>query len=107
MELIPPGTSSEGSDVTPRRSPRTRAEEEEEGEVTPVSGSTATGDNVVGSSPNPASEVSGFGSVATDPDDDSRPVTKKELSRLRRVIEKTPQTMFADLTSLITKEVAD
>ena len=64
-------TSSEGSDMTPRQVPLIRAEEEEQVLATPVSTSTATRDVNVGGSPNPASEVSGFGSVATDPENDS------------------------------------
>ena len=51
MDLIPPGTSSEGSDETPRRGSRIRAEEEEQGGVTPISrSSAATGPDHEGSS---------------------------------------------------------
>ena len=90
MDMIPPGSSSEGSDETPRRGPRIRAEEEEQGEVTRISKSgTASGPDHEGSSLSPASGADGFSSVATDPNDDSRPVTKNELTRFRRVVVKT------------------
>ena len=47
MDLNPPGASSEGSDETPRRGSRISAEEEERGEVTPISRSgTASGPEV-------------------------------------------------------------
>ena len=108
MDLIPPGTSSEGSDETPRRGSRIRAEEEEQGEVTPISRSgTASGPDHEGSSLSPASGADGFSSVATDPNDDSRPVTKKELTRFRRVVVKTFQTMNTDLMSLLKAEIED
>ena len=110
MELIPPDTSREGSGATPRQSLRIRAEEEEheEGGATPISRpSTASGDVHEGSSRSPASRVDGFGSVATDPDDDSRPVTKKEFSRFRRVIIKTFQKLHTDFLSLLTKEIEE
>ena len=85
MDLIPPGTSSEGSDETPRRGSRISAEEEERGEVTPISRSgTASGPDHDGSSMSPTSSGDGFSSVATDPNDDSRPITKKELTRFQR-----------------------
>ena len=68
MDLIPPGASSEGSDETPRRGSRISAEEEERGEVTPISRSgTASGPDHDGSSMSPASGGDGFSSVATDP----------------------------------------
>ena len=108
MDMIPPGSSSEGSDGTPRRGPRIRAEEEERGEVTPISRSaTASGADQDGSSLSPASGADGFSSVATDPNDDSRPITKKELTRFRRVVAKTFQTMNSDLMSLIQAEIED
>ena len=108
MDLIPPGTSSEGSDETPRRGSRIRAEEEEQGGVTPISrSSAATGPDHEGSSLSPASGADGFSSVATDPNDDSRPITKKELTRFRRVVVKTFQTMNNDLMSLIKAEIED
>ena len=108
MDLIPPGTSSEGSDETPRRGSRIRAEEEEQGEVTPISRSgTASGPDHEGSSLSPASGADGFSSVATDPNDDSRPITKKELTRFRRVVVKTFQTMNSHLMSLIKAEIED
>ena len=108
MDLIPPGSSSEGSDGTPRRSSRIQAEEEERGEVTPISRSaTASGADQDGSSLSPASGGDGFSSVVTDPNDDSRPVTKKELTRFRRTVVKTFQTMHTDLMNLLNAEIAD
>ena len=108
MDLIPPGSSSEGSDATPRRGSRIRTEEEEQGGVTPISrSSAATGPDHEGSSLSPASGGDGFSSVATDPHDDSRPITKRELTRFRRVVVKTFQTMNNDLMSLIKAEIED
>ena len=108
MDLIPPSTSSEDSDATPRRGSRIRAEEEEQGGVTPISRSgTASGPDHEGSSLSPASGADGFSSVATDPNDDSRPITKKELTRFRRVVVKTFQTMNTDLMNLLRAEIDD
>ena len=45
--------------------------------------------------------------MATDPSDDSRPITKKELTRFRRVVVKTFQTMNAGLMSLLQAEIED
>ena len=108
MDLIPPGTSSEGSDETPRRGSRIRAEEEDQGEVTPISrAGTASGPDHEGSSLSPASGADGFRSVAIDPNDDSRPITKKELTRFRRVVVKTFEIMNFDFMNLINAEIED
>ena len=107
-DLIPPGTSSEDSDETPRWGSRIGAEEEEQGGVTPISrSSAATGPDHEGSALSPTSGADGFSSVATDPHDDSRPITKRELTRFRRVVVKTFQTMNPDLMSLLNAEIAD
>ena len=55
----------------------------------------------------PASNISGFGTEATDPDDDTRPVTKQELTRFRHRVENTFQRMYADVMGLIRHEVKD
>ena len=99
-------TSSEGSGtITHRQGPRIRNEEEEE-QVIPVRSSTTPGDGRVGTSPAPASKMFGFGSVSTDPDDDSRPITRKEFSRFRRTVEKTFKELFADLTGRMAKNAS-
>ena len=53
------------------------------------------------------SEVSRFGTEATDPDDESRPVTKQEFTRFRRRAEKTFQHMYADVMGLLNHEVEE
>ena len=52
-----------------------------------------------------ASDISGFGTGATEPDDESRLVTKLEFTKLRHRVEKTFQRMYADVMGLIQKEV--
>ena len=54
-----------------------------------------------------ASDVSGFGTEATDPDYESRPVTKQEFTRFRRRAEKTFQHMYADVMGLLKREVEE
>ena len=61
----------------------------------------------MGGSLSPASGVDGFSSVATDLEDDSRPVTKKELTSCRRAVVKTVQTMNSDLMNLLNAEIED
>ena len=85
--------------------PRSRYMEEEQGVVTPISRSgTASGPDHDESSTSPVSGGDGFSSIATDPNDDSRPITKKELTRFRRVVVKTFQTMNSDLMNLLNAE---
>ena len=98
--------SSQGSARTPVRNPGTSEEQEEEA-ATPVSatGSTPFADE---SAQSPlASNVSGFGTEATDPDDESRPVTKQEFTRFRRRAEHTFQHMYADVMGLLKREVQE
>ena len=75
-------TSTEGSAQTPVRDPRAGEEQEEE-VVTPISADGSTPPAEMSVQSPPASEVSGFGTEATDPDDESRPVTKQELTWFR------------------------
>ena len=54
-----------------------------------------------------ASDISGFGTEATDPDDESRPVTKQEFTKFSHLVENTFQRMYADIVGLITQEVTE
>ena len=70
------------------RSPRAGEEQEEEA-VTPVHRETSIGSLGVGGAQSPpASDISGFGTEATDPDDESRLVTKQEFTKFRNRAEK-------------------
>ena len=85
-------------------------QEEEEEAVTPIRSDPSIGSAAEGGAPSPpASNVSGFGfeTEATDPDDDTRPVTKQEFAKFRHRVEKTFQRMYADVMGLIRHEVAD
>ena len=97
--------SSEGSARTPVRDPRA-GEEQEEAALTPISanGSTPLAERSE-RSPH-ASEVSGFGTEATDPDDEPRPVTKQEFTRFRRRAENTFHHMYADVMGLLKRAVS-
>ena len=97
------GTSTEDSDRTPMRSPQ--AGEEEEEAVTPIPAGTPTGLSGIRVQSPPASDITGFGIEATDPDDESRPVTKQEFTRFRRRVEKTFQRMHLDVIGLQQNEV--
>ena len=101
------GTSSEDGARTPARSPR--AGEEQEGKAaTRISADFPTGPAEVSSAQSPsASDISGFGNEATDPDDESRPVTEKEFTKSRHRVEKTFQRMYADVMGLLQKEVEE
>ena len=69
------------------RDPRAGEEQEEEA-ATPISADRATLPAEMSVQSPHASDVSGFGTEATDPDDESRPVTKQECTRFRRRAEK-------------------
>ena len=94
--------SIEDSGRTPRPGPRAREEEEA---VAPVSTSTSTRDDRVGDPPTSASQVSGCGSLRTDPDDGSLSVTKNELTRTRQSIGKALKSTVHELHALIAEEV--
>ena len=80
---------------------RLRVGEDQDGAGTPVSGSTPPSDPRNAVSPAPASDISNPGSIHTDPDDDSRSVTKRELQRTRLHL----KTMYAELRAAIAEEV--
>ena len=85
-------------------------QEEEEEAVTPIRSDPSIGSAAEGGAPSPpASNISGFGfeTEATDPDDETRPVTKQEFTRFRHRVEKTFQRMYADVIGLIRHEVKD
>ena len=70
---------------TPRTPTSTREEEEEA--VTPVDARTATGRVETGVSPHDASESSPTGSAPVRPDD-NQAVTRRDLARTRRTLDK-------------------
>ena len=101
-----PGTATEGNDRPPVRSPA--GQEEEEEAVTPIPSHPSIGWAGEGGAPSPpASNISGCGTEATDPDDDTRPVTKQEFTRFRHRVEKTFQRMYADVMGLLNHEVRE
>ena len=102
----PTGTSSEDSARTPVRSPWAGEEQEEEA-ATPISADSATRPADMSVQSPLASDISGFGTEATDPDDESRPVTKQEFTKIRHRVEKTFQRMYADVMGLLQKEVEE
>ena len=98
------GTATEGSDRTPLRCPAGEAEEEEI--ATPISAVTSTGPVGRGGVQFPrASDISRLGIEATDPDDESRPVTKRGFATFRHRVENTLQRMYADVMGLMRKEL--
>ena len=100
------GMATEDNDRTPLRSPR--AGEEEEEAATTISIGTSTGPVGMGGAQSPpASDIFGFGTEATYPDDESRPVTNKEFTRFRHRVENTLQRMYADVIGLISRDVEE
>ena len=79
------GASFEGSARTPVRSPQAGEEQEEEA-TTLISVGSATCPVERSLS---ASDIPGFGTEATGPDDESRRVTKHEFTQVRHRLEKT------------------
>ena len=70
------------------RSPRAGEEQEEEA-VTPIHRDTSIGSLGVGGARSPpASDIAGFGTEATDSEDESRPVTEQEFTKFRHRVEK-------------------
>ena len=98
--------SSEGSARTPVRDPRAGEEQEEEAATLISADSAARPAEMSVQSP-PASDISGCGTEATDPDDELRPVTKHEFTKFRHRVENTFQRMYADVMGLQQKEVEE
>ena len=87
---------------------RTRWCRSQEEAVTPINRRPSIGSLGEGGAQSPpASDITGFGTEATDPDDESRPVTKKEFTKLRHRVEKTFQRMYADVMGLINHQVKE
>ena len=93
-------TSSEGSARTPVRDPRA-GEEQEEVTATPISADSATRPAEMSVQSPLASDISGFGTEATDPEDEPRPVTKPDFTKFRHRVEETFQRMYADAMGLL------